>query len=240
MGLLCDGPDRGHESEAAGREDPPLGVREAGEVGAGEVVEGVLDLLHAREDLGGGLSEWGGALVRGLGLRGVWIAHERLARGGVRGDAVGGEECLGLARGEGVAGDRLGEAHLLLLPEGDQREGRGEGEPPGVQTGGDLGCQAPGEGEAAQHPGLLPPQELCGGGRRQPVVGGERVSDAGLVHGARGLLGGVGLEDPGLGQGARDRLDDDGDLAGPFREPSCQALEAVEDLVGVLPHGEDA
>lgn len=205
-----------------------------------EVVEGVLDLLHAREDLGGGGAEGGGPLVRGLGLCGAWIAHERLARGGVRGDAVGGEEGLGLARRERVSGDRLGEAHLLLLPEGGEGEGRGEGEPPGVQPEPQLGGQVPGEGKAAHHPPLLPPQELRGGGRRQPVVGGERRRDAGLVHGARGLPGGVGLEDPGLGGDARDRLDDDGDLAGPFREPPGQALEAVYDLVGTVPHGEDA
>lgn len=205
-----------------------------------EVVEGLLDEVELRGPVGGDGPQGGDPLVGDAGLGGSRVAQERLAGDVVRRRAVGGQEGLGLAGGEGVAGDDLGQAPLLGLGEGAQRERRGEGEAAPVETLADLRGEAPGQEEASLDPPFLVAQQLGDRADGEAVLVGQGGGDAGLVHGAGRLGGRVGLEEPGLESDAGGGLDDDGDLATSLGSPPGQALEAVEDLIEAVAEGGDA
>lgn len=108
----------GNELTPTGFEDAPLGIGESREVRGRELVEEAFDLVEPLGDLGGGAAQGRGARLVDLGLSATRIAHERFARGGVDRRAVGNQERLGFAGRKRVAGDRLGQPHLLGLPEG--------------------------------------------------------------------------------------------------------------------------
>ncbi len=116
-----------------------------------------------------------------LGASGV--AQERFLRGGVDRRAVGGEERLRLARGEGVAFDGLGEPSLLGGGEDCQGTRQREGQSAAIDARAQIGREAAREREAAIDPGGLLAQELRDRSHGEPVVH-ERGHDAGLVHGA--------------------------------------------------------
>jgi hypothetical protein len=116
---------RNRELTPAGFEDPTLGIGESREVRGRELVERALDVVEAAGDFGGGAAEGRRARLGGSGRGGSRVAQERLARGGV-GAAPGGEERLGLARGERMALDRAGEAELVRRAEGAQGAGERE------------------------------------------------------------------------------------------------------------------
>ena len=133
-----------------------------------------------------------------------------------------------------MAADGVGQAHLVGAREGGDGESGGEGEAAGIESDRQLGDEAAGQRQAAPDPGLLAAEELGDGGQGEAVLVGERIDDAGLVHGAEGLPGRVGREETRLGGRAGDVLDDNGDLAEPLAGPAGQALEAVEDLEGAV------
>jgi hypothetical protein len=236
VGLL----DEGQDAAPAGLKGPALGVGEAGEVGAGELLEGVLQEVQAGGGVLGGLSECRRALFRPRRLGGAGIAQEGLPRGAVRDGVVGGEERGGLAGGEGVAADHLGQLHLLALGAGTEGERRGHREASVVEAKAERGSELSGEGEAALDPSALLAEQLSDGRDGQAVVVDERTGNVGLVHRPDRAGRRVGGEEPRLQGDARGLLDDDGDLLAPVGHPDHEALEAVDHLVDAVAGGSDA
>jgi hypothetical protein len=101
--------DMGGQAALAGREHALVGVGEAGEIEVQEFVEGALDLAEARLELARRRAQRrdDGGAGRGRGRAG--ITHERLARGGIRRHAPGGEKGLGLPGAQAVAHDGRGQ-----------------------------------------------------------------------------------------------------------------------------------
>jgi len=150
----------GNELTPAGFEDALFGVGEGGEVRGREFVEGELEVVEARLDRGGRGTQGRSALLVRARLRGARIAQERLARGRIDRRAAGGQERLGLSRGEGMELDGLGEPSLLRHGEGRQGARDGERQPPAVDAGDEVGCEAAREGQAAVDPGGLLAEEF--------------------------------------------------------------------------------
>jgi hypothetical protein len=233
--LLLDGagqPDdlRG-QAPLAGRQDPAVGVGEAGEVEGHELVERAFGLIEAGLELAGCPAQWrdGGVPGRGNGAPG--IAQQRLAGGGVGRDAPGGEEGLGLARAQAVARERVGQARLLPARARGEGVGGGGGQPAGIDVGGHGWGQPAAERQAAVDPAATAPEQLgdlCGG---EVILVSQRPHDAGLVHRAQRPPRGVGLEQPSFADDAGRVLDDDRDVGVAGAGPGRQALEPVEHLV---------
>jgi len=236
VGLL----DEGQDAAPAGLKGPALGVGEAGEVGAGELLEGALEEVQARGGVLGGLSECRGALFGPRRLGGAGIAQEGLPRGAIGDGVVGGEERGGLAGGEGVAADHLGQFHLLALGAGTEGERRGHREASVVEAEAERGSELPGEGKTTLDPGALLAEEFPDGGHREAVIVREGRGHVGLVHRADRAGRRVGGEEPRLESDARGLLDDDGDLLASVGHPDHEALEAVDHLVDAVAGGSDA
>ena len=102
--------------------------------------------------------------------------------------AVGLTEALAFGGREAQRGDRPVHAHLLGLAEPGQGVGEGEREPARVALARHLGGEIASEGEALAGPGLSPPQQACALVEREPVIPGEGIDHARLVHGRERLL----------------------------------------------------
>ncbi|HVQ76004.1 MAG TPA: hypothetical protein VMT79_10760 [Candidatus Binatia bacterium] len=224
--------DLGGQAPLASLQDPPVGIGEAGEVERQQVVEGALGLIEAGLELPGRGPEGRDGRGAGGGHRAPRIAPQRLAGGGVGGDAPRLEEGLGLARAQTVARDGLGQARLLGARE--RREGMrgGGGESAVIDVGGHGRSQPAAEHQAAIDPAAAAAEQLGDLRRREVILVGERADHACLVHGAQRAARGVGLEQPGLAHDAGRVLDDHRHVRVAVATPACQALEPIEHLVG--------
>jgi hypothetical protein len=222
------------EVAPAGLQHPALDVAEAAEVHPEEILDALLGGGEARLDLSRRRAQGRCPLRAGVGRGGPRLAQEAFAGEALLGAAVGREEGLGFLVLEGVAADDLCKTPLLPVAEGAERHGHREGERSAIEAHLELRRQPPPEGEPPLDPGLLPPEEFPDRRGREPVRPRERLHDARLVHGARGLLGRVGLQKAHLARHAAHRLDDDRHLAASLRAPAGQALEAVEDFQGAI------
>lgn len=123
--LLLDGvgePDdlRG-QAPLAGLQDPAVGVGEAGEVEGQQFVEGALGLVEASLKLAGRRAEGRDGRRAGRGHRAARITQQRLTGSGIVGrDPPGREKGLGLARGQAVARESVGQARLLRPRQGGE------------------------------------------------------------------------------------------------------------------------
>lgn len=117
-----------------------------------ELGEGALGLVEAGLELLGRRAEGRDGRVVRDGHRAGRIAQQRLARGGVGRDAPGGEEGLGLARAQTVAGDGVGQARLLRAGEGGEGVRGGRGEPAVIDVRGQGGRESAAERQAAIDP----------------------------------------------------------------------------------------
>jgi len=117
--LKCEGQrsDPGHQASPARLEHPALRVRQAGEVGEGEIGQFPFEGIEAGLELGGRRVQGRSSLVGDLGLRRTRIAEESLLGRSVRSGPVGPQERLRFARGKRVAEDGFPQALLLGLPE---------------------------------------------------------------------------------------------------------------------------
>lgn len=212
--------------------DAALGVLEAAEVELGELLQEALGLVEAALQILCGGPQRRGITRRRPGLLG--IGQERLAGRDIGSDAVGGQERLGGAGGEGVDLDRLGQACLLGFREGRKLQRDGEGEPACVQASAELGSKAAGQRQPPLDPERLSAQDLGDSGRGERVLLNKAPHDAGLVHGAEGLARAVGLQELGFLEDGRGLFDDHGHLGSPVPSPLGQAFKAVEDFVGIL------
>lgn len=226
--------DLGGQAPLAGLQDPAVGIREAGEVERQQVVEGALGLVEADLELPGRGPEGRDGRLAGGGHRAARIAQQRLAGGGVGGDAPRREEGLGLACAQAVAREGVGQARLLGARE--RREGMrgGGGEPAGIDEGGHDRRQPASEGQAAIDPAAPAAEQLDDLRRRELVVVDQRADHARLVHRAQRVARGVGLEQPGLAHDAGRVLDDHRDVGVAVATPARQALESIEHLVGAV------
>jgi hypothetical protein len=221
----------------AGLQHPAVGVGEAGEIEVRQFVQRVFGLDKAGLQLAGGGAQRGHGRLAGSGDGAAGIAHEGLARRGVRRHAPGREQRLGLAGVQPVAHDRLGEP--LLLAAGHARQGGGGGgrEAAVIEMRDHLGGEPPAEGQAPLHPGAPAPRglgDLRGG---QAIVVREGADDARLVHRAHGAPGRVGLEQSDLADDTVEGVlfHDHGDVGVPLAAPAGQPLEPIEDLIGAVP-----
>jgi len=228
----CEEPRR--KPALAGLEDPSLGVGERGEVPGGPFLEGLLQGVESGFDLGGGGSERRGAHVSGARLGAPRVPHERLSGGGVGRQAVGDEERLRLASGEGVTRGGFGQAHLGRAVEGAELRRHGHRKAAAVESEAELRGEPPGEGEPALDPGLLPAEKLGDGRRGELVVIDERRHHASLVHRPGGPSRRVRRQDPGLHGDAGHGLNDDRDLLQAVAVPADQALESVDHLEAAI------
>jgi hypothetical protein len=100
--LLLDGAgeldDLRGQAPLASFQDPPVGVGEAGEVEGQQFRERALGVIEAGLELAGRRPEGRDGRIAGRGHRAARIAQQRLARGGVGGDAPGLEKHVPLAR----------------------------------------------------------------------------------------------------------------------------------------------
>jgi hypothetical protein len=222
------------EAPLAGFLDPALGIGEAGEIERQQLVEGAFGLIEARLKCAGRLAEWRDDGVAGRRHLGPWIAQQRLAGGGVGGDAPGGEEGVGLARAQAVAEDRVGQARLVPARERREGRGRGGGQPAGIDVAGHGWRQPTAEGDTAVDPAPAAPEQLGDLRRGELVVVGQRAHHAGLVHRAQRPAGGVGLQQPRLAHDAGRVFDDHRHVGVAGAGPGRQALETVQDLVGAV------
>jgi len=181
--LIGEGEDPRRKPTPAGLEDPSFRVGEPREVPGGPFLQGLLDGIEAGFDLGGGEPQGRGAHLRGTWLGGPGIPDEGFPCGRVGSQAIGGDEGLRLAGGEGVAGSRIGQAHLGPAVEGAELRCQGQREAPRVESEAQFRREPAGEGEPALDPGLLPAEEFGNGRRGELVVVGKGGHDSGLVHG---------------------------------------------------------
>jgi hypothetical protein len=182
------------QAPLAGRQDPAVGIGEAGKVEGQEFRERAFGLIEAGLELAGRLAQRrdGGGSGRGDGA--ARIAQQRFAGGGVGRDAPGGEEGLGLAGAQPVTREGVGQARLL--PARARREGVrcGRGQPAGIDVGGHGRRQPAPERQAAIDPAAAAPEELGDLRRGELVLVGQRAHHPGLVHRAQRPPRGVGLE----------------------------------------------
>jgi hypothetical protein len=224
------------ETPASRLEDPLFHVGEASQIRREGLEDVPVQLLQVPVELRGGPVQRGAVVGRRRREAAPpGVPQELLPHRVRRSRPVGGEEGEGLASPQGVPPGHLGQAELLLPPEGRERQGHGDRHPAGIQAG----LQLRGE-PAVQPPPLLDPalpvaEQLTDRGRAQAIlihVGGD---DPGLVHGARCPPRGVRLQQPRLVQERRGILDDHGDLPQTVRLPLPEPLEAIDDLVGPIP-----
>lgn len=224
------------QAPLAGRQDPTVGVGEAGEIEGQEFRERAFGLIEAGLELAGRPAQRrdGGVPGRGDGAPG--IAQQRLAGDGVVRDAPGREEGVGLSGAQAVAEDGVSQARLVPARKRREGRGRGGGHPADIDVAGDGRRQPTAEGETAVDPAPATPEELRDLRRGQLVLVGQRPHDTGLVHRAQRPPRGVGLEQPSFAHDAAGRVfDDHRDVGVAGARPGRQALEAVEDLVGSVP-----
>ena len=93
----------GHENDL-GREPAPtgiqysfLGIRQAGEIGVREFLQGALDGVKTRVPFGRRGTQRRAALVQRWRLRTARIAQKRFARGRLAYGPVAGQKCFGVA-----------------------------------------------------------------------------------------------------------------------------------------------
>lgn len=222
------------QAALAGLKDALFGFGEAREIQLeGELVERPCGLGEAHLQRAGcrsqrrdrGLTRWGSRAAR--------ITQEGLAGDGVRGDAPGGKETLGLTRAKAVAHDRFRQTLLFCAGKRGHGVGDRDGETTIVEVTLELGAESTAQRQASLHPGPSPVQDLGDLRGGEMIVVGEGADEADLVHGAQGAPWGVGFEQPGLANhGAVGRVfHDHGHMGVSVLTPAGQTLEAIEDLV---------
>lgn len=229
----------GEEPAPLGVQHAALGVREAGQVDAGEILERGLQGVQARGQPRRRGPERRSALVGGRRQRRAGVALEGLAGDVVGHDAVGGQEGRGLPACERVAQEDFRELHLLGLPERREGQGRGEAERPVVEAEAQRRGETAGQRQAPLDPGFLLAEDLAGGRDGEPVVLDQRSGDEGLVHGTDRPRRSVRRQEAGLHRHARGPLDHHGHFRSALGDPDRQALEAVDHLVDAVAGGGD-
>lgn len=225
--------DLGGQAPLAGLQDPAVGVGEAGEVEGQQFVEGALGLVEASLKLAGRRAEGRDGRLAGRGHRAARITQQRLTGSGIVGrDPPGREKGLGLARGQAVARESVGQARLLRPRQGGEGVRGGRGEPAGLDVRRHGGREPAAERQTAIDPAPAAVEQLGDLRRREMVVVGQGADDARLVHRAQGAARGVGLEQPGLAHDAGGILDDHGHVGVAGAGPVRQAFEPIEHLVG--------
>lgn len=217
-------------------EHAAFGIREPREIGGKDLFQTLLDLIETGLEGAARISpgELGGR------CRTAGIPQEVLAGRGIEGDAVGGEEDLGLMVPERVTADGLGQAHLFAFCERTEVDRDRQRKRSGIQAAGEFGGELPGDGQSAAHPGLLPSQELSHRRDREAVLIDERLHHSCLVHGAAGTAGPIGRQEACLHLDSLGGFHDHGDFGAFFPSPEGQAFETIEDLIGAVRQRHDA
>jgi hypothetical protein len=226
--------DLGGEPPLARREDPAIGVSEAGEGEGQQLVEGALGLVEAGLEVVGRRPEGRDGGLTGRGHRTARIAQHRLAAGGVCRNAPGGEERLGLARAQAMARDGLGQAGLLGAREGGEALRGRRREPTRIDVRRQDWREPATESQAALHPAAAAAEQLGDLRGGELIVVRERADHARFIHRAQRAARGIGLEQARLAQDAGRLLDDGRHVGVAIGDPARHTLEPVEDLVAAV------
>jgi hypothetical protein len=222
------------QAPLAGFQDPTVGVGEAGEVEGQQLRERALGLIEAGLELTGRRAEGRDGGIARRGQSAARVAQQRLAGGGVGGDAPALEKRLRLARTQPVAEEGVGQARLLRARERGEAVGGGRRELAGIDVPGQGGRQPAAERQAAVDPAAATGEQRGNLRGRELVVVGQRAHHTRLVHRAERAARGVGLEQPGLAHHAGGVLDDDRHVRVAVAPPLRHALEPIEHLVGAV------
>jgi hypothetical protein len=224
------------QAPLAGLQDPAVGIGEAREGNAQQLVEGALGLVEPCLELPRRRAEGRDDGVARRGQRATRIAQQRLAGGAVvvARDAPGCQEHVGLARAQPVAGDGLGQARLLGAGEGGEALGGRGGESALIDVRSQDRREPTTEGQAALHPAAAASEQfgyLRGG---ELIVVGERAHHARLIHRAQRAARSIRLEQTRLAHDAGRLLDDRRHVGVAGGDPARDALEPVEHLVAAV------
>jgi hypothetical protein len=218
----------------------------AAALGLGELVRDG-HLLEVDESLADGLEaafegdRHGGDRLRRLGLETALGVAEQLAAVLVVGDTIGGNQGDGFVTAEPMAVEGIDEGVLVALVQGAERVSEGGAELCLSQLLLCRGAEEPADVDAAGYPARALAQQPGDLGLGLTVLVDERADDPRLVEGGDGARRGVGAEQEALVLfDPRRSFDHDGHELTALLSPPCQALEAVDDLVGAVVGGRDA